>query len=150
MLVFGFWLVRAAAARLSRPAPALQARGAGPAGPLLVPLVFYAAQALGRTALYWLHFQGYIFHPRRWAEPRQAHPPHVMSDHVLLAACAVAALACEAVMPLLSWRCVLSKSVFEGGQGALKGGILKASFALDAAGTRQRRGGARRLRGSTA
>lgn len=46
---------------------------------------------------------GYIFSPQRYARDNLSHPPHVMSDHILLGASVHAALACEAVMALPAW-----------------------------------------------
>ena len=46
---------------------------------------------------------GFLFPPERWAARRPEHghhPPHVMSDHILLAASAMAACACEAAVAL--------------------------------------------------
>lgn len=47
---------------------------------------------------------GYIFSPQRWARDNLGHPPHVMSDHILLAAAVHGGLVCEALLPLLNWR----------------------------------------------
>lgn len=87
-------------------ARALVARGLrrpGGCGPLVVPGALYAGHALMRSAVYQLHLAGYLFPPERWAARRPEHwhhPPHVMSDHILLAASAMAACACEAAVAL--------------------------------------------------
>lgn len=47
---------------------------------------------------------GYIFTPQRYARDNLSHPPHVMSDHILLASAVHGGLASEALLPLLSWR----------------------------------------------
>ena len=49
---------------------------------------------------------GYIFtpQPQRWARDNLSHPPHVMSDHVLLASAVHGGLVSEALLPLLNWR----------------------------------------------
>lgn len=49
---------------------------------------------------------GWLFPPSRLDLARGVggHPPHVMSDHILLAATLVAGAACEALLPLLAWR----------------------------------------------
>lgn len=47
---------------------------------------------------------GYIFTPQRFARDNLSHPPHVMSDHILLASAVHGGLASEALLPLLSWR----------------------------------------------
>jgi hypothetical protein len=46
---------------------------------------------------------GYIFTPQRWARDNQTHPPHVMSDHILLAAAVHGGAVSEALLPLLNW-----------------------------------------------
>lgn len=61
-----------------------------------------------RTALchpfYLASSSGYIFTPQRFARDNLSHPPHVMSDHILLASAVHGGLASEALLPLLSWR----------------------------------------------
>lgn len=47
---------------------------------------------------------GYIFTPQRFARDNLSHPPHVMSDHILLASAVHGGLASEALLPLLNWR----------------------------------------------
>lgn len=44
-----------------------------------------------------------MFSPQRHARDSMGHPPHVMSDHILLAAAVHAGLASEAVLPALAW-----------------------------------------------
>lgn len=70
---------------------------------VLRPAGIYALQTAVRGVIYWLHAAGYIFSPRRYARDNLSHPPHVMSDHILLGASVHAALACEAVMALPAW-----------------------------------------------
>lgn len=45
---------------------------------------------------------GYIFTAKRYARDNLDHPPHVMSDHILLGAALMGGFACEAALSLLS------------------------------------------------
>lgn len=80
-----------------------------PAPQLAVPAALYASHALIRAALYALHEAGLMFNPRRWPEEVEQKAPHIMSDHILLAASTVAGLASEAMLPLLSVKGTTSR-----------------------------------------
>lgn len=66
----------------------------------------YAFQAGLRSVLYHLHRLGVIFQPSKWLAPDvpAGHPPHIMSDHILLAATVVGGLVTEAVVIFMSLR----------------------------------------------
>ena len=68
---------------------------------------------------------GYIFTPQRWARDNLSHPPHVMSDHVLLASAVHGGLASEALLPLLNWW----HTKTTGEQNAAGGGVAEAGAA---------------------
>ncbi|KAI7842937.1 hypothetical protein COHA_003446 [Chlorella ohadii] len=95
-LLFALWALRAGAARLLR--------WDRQAALVFVPAAIYAVQAVLRLIIYQLHVAGYIFTPQRYARDNLSHPPHVMSDHILLASAVHGGLASEALLPLLSWR----------------------------------------------
>ena len=102
-LIFGAWALRATLKQ------ALHLRGDTRAQQhIWWPAAVYAAQAIVRSAMYELHGLGVIFSPRKWttiarhAALDHLHPPHVMSDHVLLAATVVGGLALEVVVLHLS------------------------------------------------
>ena len=83
----------------------LHRQGDGRAEHLWIPAILYIAQAALRSLAYELHRLGVIFAPSRWLNREQLdgpHPPHIMSDHVLLAATVVGGLACEVVVLSLS------------------------------------------------
>ncbi|PRW44503.1 Leucine-rich repeat-containing 1 [Chlorella sorokiniana] len=94
-LLFALWAVRAGAARLLR--------WDKQAALVFVPAAIYGVQALIRLVIYQLHVAGYIFTPQRYARDNLSHPPHVMSDHILLASAVHGGLASEALLPLLNW-----------------------------------------------
>jgi len=101
LVLFAAWLLRAAVKHF------LHFGGDGKKDNLWIPAAVYAVQASVRTIIYELHRAGVIFTPHRWLSPAAAdtlhgHPPHVMSDHVLLSATIVGGLACEAVLLFLS------------------------------------------------
>lgn len=86
---------------------------------------------------------GYILSPRRYARDNLDHPPHVMSDHILLGASVHAALACEAAMALPAWAAAaaageLGKRVGFAGQGCRAG--RRGRTVLTGAGRGGRRG----------
>ncbi|KAL4428416.1 hypothetical protein ABPG75_002505 [Micractinium tetrahymenae] len=91
---------------------------------LLWPVGIYALQTLVRGVVYWLHAAGYIFSPRRYARDNQTHPPHVMSDHILLGASVHAALACEAVMVLPAWEAAAAAGKLGGWPAGRRGAAL--------------------------
>lgn len=96
LLLFALWAVRAATTRLLP-------RHFDQASTLLrAPLAIYLVQSAIRVAIYQLHVAGYIFSPQRWARDNTSHPPHVMSDHVLLASAVHAGLTSEALLPMLN------------------------------------------------
>ncbi len=98
-VIFGAWFLRAAIKHTSH------LRGDGRIEHIWIPAIIYAAQAAMRSSVYQLHRLGVIFSPHRWLTAAQMdgpHPPHVMSDHVLLAATVVGGLACEVVVLYLS------------------------------------------------
>lgn len=77
---------------------------------MTIPAAMYAAHAVLRLALYGLHEAGLIFNPRAWGPEVAKEAPHIMSDHILLAASVLAGLASEATLPLLSVRGSLSRA----------------------------------------
>ena len=87
---------------------ALHARGDGGRENVWLPGAVYAVQAVARAGIYELHRAGAIFSPQWWLSMNASdtdaagHPPHVMSDHVLLASTSVGGLACEAALVYLS------------------------------------------------
>lgn len=94
-VIFGAWFFRAAIKHT------FHLRADGRIEHIWIPAVIYAVQAVLRSAVYQLHRLGVIFAPHRWLTAAQVdgpHPPHVMSDHVLLAATVVGGLACEVVV----------------------------------------------------
>ena len=102
LLVPALWAARGALAPPAAPA----ARAA----PLLAPGALYGLQGALRSAVLALHRRGLVFGSPRWAlwpaadaAARAAgHPPHVMSDHILLAGAALAGLAAEAALAPLT------------------------------------------------
>lgn len=107
LLLFGLLAVRAAAA-----ARTWRSTSGGPFtdGTVLKTFALFLGLAFLRMAIYQLHVAGYIFTPQRWARDNLGHPPHVMSDHVLLGASLMGGFACEAVLGLLSLRSVRADS----------------------------------------
>eukprot|EP00887_Chlorella_sp_A99_P004968 scaffold4.g4968.t1 len=122
MLLLALWAARAA---VSLAAPRCVDAAANR---VWVPGALYAGQAALRAGVYLLHSAGeqacereaagrcrlqlklrwYLFPPTRQylahAHPgKPHHPPHVMSDHILLAAVVAGGVACEAVLPLVHW-----------------------------------------------
>lgn len=97
MLLFGLWAVRACAAHFLPRHFDLRVNL------VWVPAAIYAGQALIRGIIYQLHVAGYTHALQQWVHADPSHPPHVMSDHILLAAAVHGGLACEALMPLLNW-----------------------------------------------
>lgn len=69
-----------------------------------LPGGMYAFQAGLRSLVYHLHRLGVIFQPSKWLAPDvpAGHPPHIMSDHILLAATVVGGLVTEGVVVFLS------------------------------------------------
>lgn len=49
-------------------------------------------------------YAGYIFTSKRWARDNLDHPPHIMSDHILLGAALMGGFACEAALGMLELR----------------------------------------------
>lgn len=49
---------------------------------------------------------GYIFTPQRWARDNMKHPPHIMSDHILLGSAVMGGCGCEATVSLIHLWCV--------------------------------------------
>ncbi|GAB4814470.1 hypothetical protein N2152v2_001516 [Parachlorella kessleri] len=75
------------------------------------PFTLYFVLSAIRGAMYQLHVGGYIFTPRRYARDNLSHPPHVMSDHILLGASLMGGFACEASLSLLHLWNVRSNSL---------------------------------------
>lgn len=83
----------------------LHALGHGHRENIWIPAGVYAVQATLRALLYQLHRAGIILSPDKWAKDIgswHGHLPHIMSDHILLAATVVGGLACEAVVASLA------------------------------------------------
>jgi hypothetical protein len=69
---------------------------------------------------------GYTVALQRWVHTDPSHPPHVMSDHILLAAAVHGGLACEALMPLLNWWHIAATGWCCAGLNGLRSGQIEA------------------------
>jgi hypothetical protein len=78
-------------------------RGHGIREHIWIPGGLYALQAVVRAVIYQLHRLGIIFNPSKWLafDVPEGHYPHVMSDHILLAATVVGGLAVESVVLII-------------------------------------------------
>ncbi|PSC69912.1 hypothetical protein C2E20_6610 [Micractinium conductrix] len=127
-LLLVVWLARAAGTVVASPRSGRQPAAAATADALLVwwPAGMYAAQAALRMIIYKLHAAGIIFAPGRFARDASlSHPPHVMSDHILLGAAVHAGLAAEAALGALQ--------AGRAGASALSSLLLRAYTAAAAA-----------------
>lgn len=70
-------------------------------GLVLRACALYIIQAVVRSIVYLLHATGYIFTPQRWARDNMKHPPHIMSDHILLGSAVMGGCGCEATLSLI-------------------------------------------------